>query len=257
MKIIRKIWWLPLAVYMIIMPSFISSRVFGENCKSLSIRVIDSASYSFVTAEHIRELVDNDNEILLGKPIKDISSGEIETRVREIRELESVEVYKTADGVLHIEADQRNPLVRIITSYGNSYYIDSEGEIIPFSQIYTPRVLVVSGNISIPDNSISEGNIRSLPEDSIVKKILGIITTVSENEFWAGQIEQIWIADNGNIDIIPRVGNHVVKIGSPDSFEEKLGYLEELYSQALPLAGWNKYREINLMFEGQIVCKKR
>lgn len=257
MNVIRKIWWLPLVVYMFIMPSFISDKVFSENCKSISVRIVDSASFSFITSEYIKSLVQNDNETILGRPIKDISAGDIERRVREIRELESVEVYKTADGVLHIEADQRDPVVRIITSYGNSYYLDNEGEIIPHSLIYTPRLIVVNGNISIPDNLISEGNIRSLPEESMLKRMLRIINTINEDEFWAGQIEQLWISDNGNIDIIPRVGNHVVKMGKPEGFEKKLGYLEDLYAQALPLAGWNKYREINLMYEGQIVCKKR
>lgn len=257
MSLIRKIWWLPLAVYMILMPSFISDKVYSGNCKRISVRIIDSASYSFITSEHISSLVHNDNEMILGTPIKDISISDIEKRIRKIKELESVEVYKTADGVLHIEADQRDPAVRIITSYGNSYYLDGEGEIIPHSLIYTPRVIVVSGNIYLPDNAISEGNIRSLPEESMMKKILKVVNYVNEDEFWGDQIEQIWVSDNGNLEIIPRVGNHVVKIGNPESFEKKLGYLENLYSQALPLVGWNTYREINLMYEGQIVCKKR
>jgi cell division protein FtsQ len=257
MRIIRKIWWFPLALYMLIMPSFIADKVFSENCKSISVRIIDSASYSFITSEYINAVLQNEDDRILGKPIKDISSSKIENRIREIRELESVEVYKTADGVLHIEADQRNPVLRVITTYGNSYYLDKSGEIIQHSLAYTPRVIVVSGNISVPDNSIAEGNIRSLPEENILKKILQIIQVVSENEFWQGQIEQLWITENGNIDIIPRVGNHVIKIGSPESFERKLSYLEELYIQALPKAGWNSYREINLTYEGQIVCKKR
>lgn len=257
MRIIRKIWWIPLVLYMIIMPSFISDKVFSENCKRLNIRIIDSSSYRFITSDFINTMLQSENERILGRPLKEISAGDIENRVREIRELESVEVYKTADGVLHIEADQRNPIVRVITSYGNSYYLDNDGEIISHSLVYTPRVIVVSGNISVPDNSIAEGNIRSLTEENMLKKILAIVKIVNNNEFWAGQIEQLWISENGNIDIIPRVGNHVIKIGSTEKFEKKLGYLEELYSQALPKAGWNKYREINLMYEGQIVCKKR
>ncbi len=257
MRIIRKIWWIPLVLYMIIMPSFISDKVFSENCRSISITIVDSASYRFITSAYINSMLQSENERILGRPINEISAGDIEDRVREIRELESVEVYKTADGVLHIEADQRNPVVRIITNYGNSYYLDNDGEIIPHSLVYTPRVIVVSGNIFVPDNSIAEGNIRSLAEENILKKILEIVKLINENEFWAGQIEQLWISEDGNIDIIPRVGNHVIKIGSPERFEKKLGYLEELYLQALPKAGWNKYREINLMYEGQIVCKKR
>jgi len=256
-RILKKIWWLPLVVYLIIMPSFISESVYSENCRSIKISIMDSASYSFITPEEIFSLVHNDNAMVLGSPVNEIKTGAIETRIKEIRELESAEVYKTADGILHIEADQRDPVVRIITSFGNSYYLDHSGEIIPHSRTYTPRVIVVSGNISIPDNSIAEGNIRFLPHDNIIMKILPLVNTINESEFWTDQIEQIWIDEDENIDIIPRVGNHIVRIGRPENFDRKLHYLETLYREALPLAGWNRYREINLMYEGQIVCKKR
>jgi cell division protein FtsQ len=256
-KILKKIWWFPLIVYLIVMPSFISGKVYNESCKSIRIEIVDSAQYSFIRSADIFSMVHNDESLILGNPIDDIEIGEVEARIKSLRELKSVEVYRTADGNLHIEADQRDPVVRIITSFGNSYYLDFEGEIIPHNSMFTPRVTVVSGNISIPDNSIAEGNIRSLPDSDPMKKVLKLVNLISERELWLGQIEQLYINNDGNIDIIPRVGNHIVKMGQFEGFEKKLDYLEKLYIEAMPLAGWNRYKEINLMYEGQIVCIKR
>lgn len=257
MRILKKIWWLPFVVYLVIMPSFISEKVFSEHCRSIKISIIDSASYNFVRPEEIFSLVHSDNSQVLGSPVNEIPIGDIESRIKNIRELESAEVYRTADGVLHIVADQRDPVVRIITSFGNSYYLDNNGEIIPHSATYTPRLIVVSGNITIPDNSIAEGNISILSKETTIMKILPLVNTINESDFWSDQIEQIWIEDDGNVDLIPRVGNHIVKIGRPEDYNRKLYYLETLYSEAMPLVGWNRYREINLMYDGQIVCKKR
>ncbi len=41
-----------------------------------------------------------------------------------------------------------------------------------------------------------------------------------------------------------------------ESIEKRFKRLEEFYREALPRVGWNRYREINIEFENQVVCKK-
>jgi len=140
---------MPLIVYMIIMPSFVSGRVYDEICGELSIAVTDSAQYRFITAAGILSMIQDRDIKFLGQPLNTIDLDGIEEILSGLRELECVEVYTTADGKLHIDADQRDPLMRVITSYGNNYYIDKYGYVIPFSRSYTPRIIVVSGNIEV------------------------------------------------------------------------------------------------------------
>lgn len=257
MKILKKIWWIPLLIYMIVAPSFISESIISENCKKIEIVIKDSLTNGFVTSDRIFSLIHNEKQAILGKSVSEIDIQKIEAELKSIRELVSVEVYKTIDGVLHVEADQRDPIVRIITSYGNSYYIDNSGEVIPHTKNFTPRVLIVSGNIEVPDKIISGGNINALDENSDLRSIIRLVIALNGSELWSSQFEQVWVTEKGNIELVPRVGNQIIKFGKSGDFERRLRNLEAFYVSTIDEVGWNKYSEINLMYDGQIVCKKR
>jgi cell division protein FtsQ len=92
-----------------------------------------------------------------------------------------------------------------------------------------------------------------------------------ESELWKNQIEQINVLPDLGIEIVPRVGDHVIYVGQlpqtkileerqklvSDFINGKLARLEKFYRYGLSQAGWNKYAYINLEFDNQIICKKR
>jgi cell division protein FtsQ len=68
---------------------------------------------------------------------------------------------------------------------------------------------------------------------------------------------QIHVLATHEIDLIPRVGDHTVFLGSLRNFRRKLDNLRIFYEQGLNTVGWNKYRRINLDFDGQVIGIKR
>ena len=74
---------------------------------------------------------------------------------------------------------------------------------------------------------------------------------------WGNQVEQLNVLADGSIEMVPRVGDHIVYLGSPSNLERKLARLEKFYKYGLSKAGWNKYSYINVEFDNQIICKKR
>lgn len=257
MRILKLIWWFPLAIYMIVSPSFVSDMVSNENCREIDINIKDSLQNAFVSSDMIFSKIHNEDKVRLGRPLREIDISEIESELRTINELSSVEVYSTIDGVIHVDADQRDPVVRIISSFGNSYYIDETGVIIEYSPNYTPRVLVISGAISVPDKAIEIGHVNALPETDQLTEILRLTKAINENKLWSSQFEQLWVEKDGDIDLIPRVGNQIIRFGKAADYKQRLRNLEAFYINAIQDVGWNTYSEINLMYEGQIVCKRR
>lgn len=70
------------------------------------------------------------------------------------------------------------------------------------------------------------------------------------------QIEQIHVLPDKNIELVPRVGDHVIYLGKLDDFERKLKQIR--YSEkGLNKVGWNKYSRISVEFGNQIICTKR
>jgi cell division protein FtsQ len=90
-----------------------------------------------------------------------------------------------------------------------------------------------------------------------IKHLLPLGQYIQEDEFWDSMIEQINITENGNVELVPRVGNHIVYLGKPEQFEDKLYRLKIFYEKALSQIGWNKYSRINLEFSNQIICTKK
>ncbi len=257
MRLIKKIWWMPLVVYMTIIPSFMADRVYNEICHKIKISIIDSAEYRFITSNNILGMIQDKNYDLLGLTLNTINLEGIENILSGIRELERVEVYTTADGVLHIDANQRDPVMRVITAYGNNYYIDKNGYVIPHRLTYTPRMIVVSGNIEVPDSCILGKSILGLDENSLMRKTFSLVEYINADEFWNSLIEQLWINGKGEFELVPRVGDHIVKFGKSDNSEWKLNVLRVFYNEAMPVAGWDKYDEIDMRFNGQLVCRKK
>ena len=59
------------------------------------------------------------------------------------------------------------------------------------------------------------------------------------------------------IELVPRVGNHIIYLGKLEHFEDKLKRLKTFYEKGLNQVGWNKYSRISLEFGNQIICTKK
>lgn len=242
---------------MIIIPSFMSDRVYNELCREIKITIVDSSEYRFISSDRILSMIQDEEIEALGLGLETINLEGIEDLLSSVRELECAEVYTTADGVLHVDADQRDPVMRVITSYGNNYYIDKHGYVIPHRHIYTPRMIVVSGNIEVPDSCIMGKSILTGDDNAMVKKAFSLVEFINADEFWKRMIEQVWINDRSEIELVPRMGDHIVKFGEADNYEWKFNVLGTFYRDVMPVAGWDKYRELDMRFKGQIVCRKK
>jgi cell division protein FtsQ len=183
---------------------------------------------------------------------------EIESRINVLRELKEAEVYITIDGIMHVYVDQRNPVMRVMPENGGDYFVDEEGVVVRRRNLYSPRLHIVSGNVNISSAMLNGVSVLDTSiKNSILKDIYHLINYINDDNFWSAQIDQIYVDGNDEIDLIPRVGNQLVHLGTAENFEGKLRNLEVFYDKVLPEVGWNKYSLINLEFKDQIVCKKR
>ena len=244
-------------VYMIIMPAFVSDRVYNAICTDIDINIVDSMEYQFITPGSLLTMIKENGLDPEGKNLNIIDLESIEGLLTGVRELESVEVFCTVDSVLHIEADQRDPLMRVITAYGNNYYIDKEGNVIPHSSVYTPRLIVVSGNVEVPDISIKGTSIMEQSENTLIKEAYKLARFIGDDKFWDSLVEQIYIDAGGEFEIVPRLGDHIIRFGKPYNYEWKFKILKTFYTETLASAGWDRYDEIDMRFEGQLVCKRK
>ncbi len=172
--------------------------------------------------------------------------------------IEHAEVYSTIDGVLKLDLIQRNPIIRVFSEAGDSYYIDENGWMMPLSNSYTARVVVANGGIK---TNFAEGYqlnvLDQSQEDKSLKNLFKLASFIRKNKFWKAQIAQIYVRENGDLELVPRVGNHEILFGKAQRIEEKFETLMTFYKKGLSKTGWNGYKTINLKYKNQVVCTKK
>jgi cell division protein FtsQ len=137
-----------------------------------------------------------------------------------------------------------------------------EGKIMPLSNKYTAHVVVASGNINLNYTKLLAAQKAKIGDKSVdnsnalLLDLYELASYIYHDEFWNAQIEQIYV-NRGEFELIPRVGTHVIKLGSIENYTTKFRNLKALYLQGLPRAGWNNYSTINLKYNNQVICTKR
>lgn len=258
MKKVIKILFLVPVIYLIGIPFFLSDIIRSTPCSEIKIEIEDSSDYHFVTKRNLLGLVNSGGGRILGRPLKEVQVSNIEKKVKELRELKEAEVYTDITGTLHVFADQRNAIIRIMPGEGGDFFMDDEGVLIRRRNLYSPRVHIAGGNITVSQAMLNGMSVLDTSiKKSVLKDIYHIETYISGDDFWSAQIDQIFVDGAGEIDLVPRVGNHIIHLGTAEDLEGKLRSLEAFYDNVLPAVGWNKYSYINLEYRDQIVCKRR
>ncbi len=206
----------------------------------------------FVAPEEVEALINK----TLKKPISDYTMASI--NIRQLEEklaknpyIHEVEVYTDINGRLRVNVEQERPILRVINSSGVSYYISESGSKMPFSGKFTPRVAVATGQIT--DNGKYEGPIES----EGLKKLFELADFIYHDPFMRALTDEIVVTPDADFELIPKIDNHSIKWGDLSEPERKREKLKLFYSEGIPKAGWQSYKEIDLRFKKQIVCKKR
>jgi hypothetical protein len=67
------------------------------------------------------------------------------------------------------------------------------------------------------------------------------------------QTEQIDITDDGTFEMMPTVGNHIVKLGNGDDIDKKFHRLLVFYEQVMSKTGFDKYNFVDVQYAGQVI----
>ena len=245
-----------LAVYLLLaVTSFNSPKAETTVCNKVDINISDANNAGFLSAGEIKNILVKEKLYPYGKPLNAIEPRKIEDVLKVSPFVNTAECYKTKNGNVCITITQRMPIIRIKSGKGDDYYIDEKGGPLPNSK-YTSDLIIATGNIS-----------RWFAGHYIAP----LAKVLNESKFWSNQIEQINVLADRGIELVPRVGDHVLFIGYlpqaatateleqeiRDYVNRKLERVEKFYRYGLSVTGWNSYSYINVEFDNQIICKRK
>ncbi|MBR4594665.1 MAG: cell division protein FtsQ/DivIB [Bacteroidaceae bacterium] len=210
-------------------------------CKGVDLHITDSLDIDLIDENMILSLLQEQSVDPVGLPLDGIDLERIEQTLRLHPLVGNVECYKTGGDMLRINISSKVPLVRVMNNRGQDFYVDSKGEILSQHSLAV-QLPLATGYID-----------RKFASDQLLK----VVAAIDRSEFWKAQVEQINVTREGQIELVPRVGDHLLILGTPDNIEGKLDRLMNFYENGLDNVGWNKYRSISVAYDNQVVCKKR
>jgi cell division protein FtsQ len=125
---------------------------------------------------------------------------------------------------------------------GVDYYVDTDRKRMRTSIRFSAYVPVVTGYVDFEFAST---------------ELYDFIVYLQSESRWRSAFTQINICNGSEIELIPRVGDFVVRLGSLERYESILEKLDKFLSVLPKYHSWDKYSVINLEFRDQVVCTKR
>ncbi|MCX6271150.1 MAG: hypothetical protein NTU44_08025 [Bacteroidetes bacterium] len=255
--------WVLFTSSLFVMVGFIEVEQQKVICKGIEITLDQADENSFLTKAEIKYTVEQLlGDSVKGKPLKQISISLIRDRLQENEYVKKALVYSTVDGILKVVISQRTPILRVQAANGRSFYISNDGRMIPVSYQYTARVPLANGVISEsfdPQTDLTPSILLTADlNDKIttLQKLYLLGKYISGNEFLSAQVAQIYVNADGEFEMVPIVGNHIILFGNANDLEEKFNKLICFYLNGLKTAGWNTYKTINIKYKNQVICSK-
>ena len=236
-----------LAAFLVISLAFTSIKYRQAPCAKIEIDY-DADDVIAVDKDVVRKMINQAGKKVVGQHFDSINTAFLETEIEKHAAILNAEAYKMVEkdstayrGVLRVKIKHREPIVRIVKRSG-SYYLDENGYKFPVSGSYPANVLVATGDIS---------------DEYATEQLLPCMRYINNDAFWKAQIKQVHVEKDGNVILSPLVGDHLIELGTPENFEEKLQNMKAFYKKVLVHNNWNKYKTISLKYKDQIVAKKR
>jgi cell division protein FtsQ len=184
-----------------------------------------------------------------GQAVSAINTRKLEDMLENNVWISDAQLYFDNRNVLHVAVKEREPLARLFTTAGNSFYIDSNEKRMPLSDKTTARVLVFTG---FPDKKV-----LSQKDSALLNHVKRVAQFIRNDSFWALQASAFDITPEQNFEMVPVIGNHFVRIGDAENLEQKFHRLFLFYNTVLSKTGFDKYKVIDAQYDGQIVALRK
>jgi cell division protein FtsQ len=238
------------ALVLLSLIGFVEKKAMDKKVSNVIINIEDEYGSHFVDEEDVLRIIAGNNaDSLRGKNLEEINLKSMEKKIKTNKFIDKAEVYKDHKGNLLVDIKQCKPIARVVQEYGPHAYIGDNGNILPVSEKFTARVVIIDGE------NATRFMDSTFVNSTEAKIFVSMIHLIDKDPFLKAQVSQITYRKNGEVELRPQVGSEVIYLGKLNDLEIKLNKVKVYYKQIVQLKGFNKYRIVNLKYKDQIICE--
>ncbi|MCR4659382.1 MAG: hypothetical protein K5650_03700 [Bacteroidales bacterium] len=200
---------------------------------------------------------------LMQQQVRVVDLAAVREAASRVPYLENCDASVSVGGNVVVKADQRRPIVRLFMG-DRELYLDSRGRAMPPSKIGDCACIVANGNFieNIDTLLFNRLDLAQLAADSItstygIVQVWQLSVYLDKHPEYGCLFDQIFLDTNGDLILVPKIGDHTVVVGKNDNLDNKFARLQTFYTSVMPKCGWDTYSLLNLKFDNQVVCTKR
>lgn len=248
-KILFVAIWLCMGGVMVTLLLAAITKKNNGNCEGFTITIQGAKNNHFIDKKDIAQLLFKaTNGPIKGDPIAAFDLYQLEQILEKNNWIDEADLYFDNKDILHISVTENEPAARIFTTEGKSFYLNESGKKMPLSDKMSARVPLFTGYV--------DKQKMNAADSLFLKKVTMIANYIAADPFWISQVAQIHITTESEFEMVPLVGNHLVKLGNGENIDRKLNRLMVFYKQVLSKSGFDKYKVIDVQYRGQVVVSK-
>lgn len=237
-----------LGAYFFFVSRLEAKEVPSLTCSRIKVSIQDSLSKNFISAADIERMV---ADSVLGRRLSDINTFAIEKNLTRSGVISTAEAYTVYPDIFNIVVTQREPVLRIKTA-DSDFYCDRSGFVLPVAGARALDLPVVTGRLPY---RLDIGPTEGTEAAQWLGDLLNFTERVRNNAYWSDEIEQIEMAGDGNMTLYLRKRPFRILFGSATDLDDKFQKMSVFYKTILLTEEGVKYKEVNIKYKNQIICK--
>jgi len=230
------------------------SAVNTENsvtCARVEITIDGKSNLKMVTADEITASLWPERSGIkpVGKKIPDFNLFDLEQQIEKNPWVADADVFFDHHRVMHIKVSQRTPIARLFLPDGASVYLDAHYTILPLKTTDVLQLPVFT-NFTLLKRPLNT------TDSATMNRIVGLSRYIMADEFWMAQVETVHIQYDGSFELSMQLGDETVLLGKRGDWDNLLPKLKLTYEKFAHDQSWGKYRQIDLQFKDQVICRK-
>lgn len=217
-------------------------------CGRISVSIQDSLSKSFISIAEIERMV---ADSVLGRRLDEINTTAIEKNLTKSGAISTAEAFTVYPDEFRVVVTQREPVLRLKTA-DSDFYCDRNGFILPVSGAKALDLPVVTGTLPY---RLTTGPTEGTEAGNWLEQLLSFSERVRNNAYWSDEIEQIEVSRDGNMTLYLRKRHFRILFGTATDLDDKFEKMAVFYKTILPTEEGAGYKEVNIKYKNQIICK--
>ena len=230
-RLIIMLGLLSLLVFLGLLSSFYNTEtnydLKSDNIEYISMGFIDNKEIvkSLISEKQFQNLIKN-NELI-----------KVETKLKEIKSIENIDIYFNDKNELGIKFNDRTPIAYLKDS--NSL-VDINGNIFKKEQTKNYSLPSINGNIS----------------EQQILEILNVISAIKKDKFFENKLKEIWF-EKDHLYMRIKTLELDVRLGNQNKINDKLKMLKGFYIYKSKKINNMNYKQIDLVYNNRLVAIKK